>query len=145
MQASSPVLIAFATRYALQLLAPASILVQPAGRSQIGLEDIGEMTELILDAKTSVRNLAKGEFRVGSSLGCTRTSAEGRHFILFATVLSGKLRMATRSSSSRFVNPMHLPRPNEGVVWRQNKDTMLKTIAKVARTMRYSKKSIMRY
>jgi len=48
-------------RYALQLLTPASILVQLAGRSQIELEDIGEMTELFLDAKTSVRNLAKGE------------------------------------------------------------------------------------
>ncbi|KAF8500261.1 hypothetical protein F5888DRAFT_1369294 [Russula emetica] len=60
-QYSSPVLIAFATRYALQLLTPASILVQLAGRSQIELEDIGEMTELFLDAKTSVRNLAKGE------------------------------------------------------------------------------------
>ena len=59
---SSPVLIAFAIRYALQLLTPASILVQMAGRSQIELKDIGEMTELFLDAKTSVRNLAKGEF-----------------------------------------------------------------------------------
>ncbi|KAN0111814.1 hypothetical protein V8E52_008194, partial [Russula decolorans] len=49
-------------RYALQLLTPASILVQLAGRSQIEMEDIGEMTELFLDAKTSVRNLAKGEF-----------------------------------------------------------------------------------
>jgi RuvB-like protein 1 (pontin 52) len=56
------VLIAFATRYALQLLMPASILVQLAGRSQIELEDIGETTELFLDAKTSVRNIAKGEF-----------------------------------------------------------------------------------
>ena len=54
--------IAFAIRYALQLLMPASILVQLAGRSQIELEDIGEMTELILDAKASARNLAKGEF-----------------------------------------------------------------------------------
>jgi RuvB-like protein 1 (pontin 52) len=60
--AFKPVLIAFATRYALQLLTPASILVQLAGRSQIEMEDIGEMTELFLDAKTSVRNLAKGEF-----------------------------------------------------------------------------------
>jgi RuvB-like protein 1 (pontin 52) len=56
------VIIAFATRYALQLLTPASILVQLVGRNQIELEDIGEMTELFLDAKTSVRNLAKGVF-----------------------------------------------------------------------------------
>ena len=59
---SNLALIAFATRYALQLLTPASILVQLAGRGQIELEDIGEMTELFLDAKTSVRNLAKGVF-----------------------------------------------------------------------------------
>jgi RuvB-like protein 1 (pontin 52) len=52
----------FATRYALELLMPASILVQLADRSQIELEDIGEMTELFLDAKTSVRNPAKGDF-----------------------------------------------------------------------------------
>lgn len=62
----SPVLIQlpFVTRYALQLLKPASILVQLADRNQIQveLEDIGEITELFLDAKTSVRNLAKGEF-----------------------------------------------------------------------------------
>ncbi|KAF8970941.1 TIP49 C-terminus-domain-containing protein [Flammula alnicola] len=47
-------------RYALQLLTPASILAQLAGRSQIELEDIGEMIELFLDTKTSARNLAKG-------------------------------------------------------------------------------------
>jgi len=47
-------------RYALQLLTPASILAQLAGRGQIELEDIGEMTELFLDAKTSVSNLTKG-------------------------------------------------------------------------------------
>jgi TIP49 AAA-lid domain len=40
-------------RYALQLLAPASILATLAGRSQIEVEDIGEMNELFLDAKTS--------------------------------------------------------------------------------------------
>lgn len=40
-------------RYALQLLTPASILANLAGRSQIEVEDIGEMNELFLDAKTS--------------------------------------------------------------------------------------------
>jgi len=39
--------------YALQLLTPASILASLAGRSQIEVEDIGEMSELFLDAKTS--------------------------------------------------------------------------------------------
>ncbi|TFY66459.1 hypothetical protein EVG20_g4624 [Dentipellis fragilis] len=40
-------------RYALQLLTPASILASLVGRTQIELEDIGEMNELFLDAKTS--------------------------------------------------------------------------------------------
>ncbi|KAK7472904.1 RuvB ATP-dependent DNA helicase pontin [Stygiomarasmius scandens] len=40
-------------RYALQLLAPASILATLAGRSEIQEEDISEMNELFLDAKTS--------------------------------------------------------------------------------------------
>ncbi|KAF5370875.1 hypothetical protein D9758_002104 [Tetrapyrgos nigripes] len=40
-------------RYALQLLAPASILASLAGRSEIMEEDISEMNELFLDAKTS--------------------------------------------------------------------------------------------
>ncbi|KAF7338531.1 DNA helicase [Mycena venus] len=40
-------------RYALQLLTPASILAGLAGRTQIEVEDIGEMGELFLDAKTS--------------------------------------------------------------------------------------------
>ena len=43
----------FLFRYALQLLTPASILAQLAGRSEITVEDIGEMNELFLDAKTS--------------------------------------------------------------------------------------------
>ena len=54
------VLIAFASRYVLQLLTPALILAQLAGRTQIELEDIGEMSHLFLDSKTSARNLAKG-------------------------------------------------------------------------------------
>jgi len=40
-------------RYALQLLTPANILASLAGRSQIEAEDISEMNELFLDAKTS--------------------------------------------------------------------------------------------
>ncbi|KAF9267362.1 RuvB-like helicase 1 [Marasmius fiardii PR-910] len=40
-------------RYALQLLTPASILATIAGRSEVTEEDIGEMNELFLDAKTS--------------------------------------------------------------------------------------------
>ncbi|KAH9928911.1 TIP49 C-terminus-domain-containing protein [Fomitopsis serialis] len=40
-------------RYALQLLTPASILAGLSGRKQIELEDINEMGELFLDAKTS--------------------------------------------------------------------------------------------
>ena len=55
-----PVLIAFAPRYALQLLTPASILAQLAGRTQIEPEDIGEMMDVFLDAKTSASNLAEG-------------------------------------------------------------------------------------
>jgi RuvB-like protein 1 (pontin 52) len=54
------VLIPFASRYVLQLLTPAVILAQLAGRTQIELEDIGEMTDLFLDSKTSASNLAKG-------------------------------------------------------------------------------------
>lgn len=55
-----PVLTAFAPRYALQLLTPASILAQLAGRTQIELEDISEMIEVFLDAKTSASNIAEG-------------------------------------------------------------------------------------
>ena len=40
-------------RYALQLLTPASILAKLAGRKEVQLEDIDEMGELFLDAKTS--------------------------------------------------------------------------------------------
>lgn len=47
-------------RYALQLLTPASILATLAGRSQIEVEDIGEMNELFLDAKTSAGLIAAG-------------------------------------------------------------------------------------
>lgn len=43
--------------YALQLLAPASILAGLAGRSEITIEDIGEMNELFLDAKTSASHI----------------------------------------------------------------------------------------
>lgn len=50
----------FFPRYVLQLLTPASILAQLAGRTQIELADIEEMIELFLDAKTSANSLAKG-------------------------------------------------------------------------------------
>lgn len=50
----------FHSRYVLQLLTPASILAQLAGRTRIELEDISEMIELFLDAKTSASKLAKG-------------------------------------------------------------------------------------
>ena len=40
-------------RYVLQLLSPAAILAGLAGRTQIEEEDISEMGELFLDAKTS--------------------------------------------------------------------------------------------
>lgn len=46
-------------RYALQLLTPASILAQLAGRKPIALEDIGEMNELFLDAKTSAKRMGE--------------------------------------------------------------------------------------
>jgi len=47
-------------RYAIQLLTPASILARLAGRDQIETEDIGEMSELFLDAKTSASLIAEG-------------------------------------------------------------------------------------
>ncbi|THH00165.1 hypothetical protein EW145_g7129 [Phellinidium pouzarii] len=46
-------------RYALQLLTPASILGSLAGHTQIELDDIGEMNELFLDAKTSARMISE--------------------------------------------------------------------------------------
>ncbi|KAM6492050.1 RuvB-like helicase 1 [Amanita muscaria] len=52
-------------RYALQLLTPASILAQLAGRNQIEMEDIGEMNELFLDAKTSASMIEAGGFADG--------------------------------------------------------------------------------
>ncbi|KAH9970652.1 TIP49 C-terminus-domain-containing protein [Russula compacta] len=48
-------------RYALQLLTPALILARLVGRTQIELEDTGEMMELFLDAKMSTSGLGKGE------------------------------------------------------------------------------------
>ncbi|EJD42133.1 DNA helicase [Auricularia subglabra TFB-10046 SS5] len=46
-------------RYALQLLAPASILAALAGRTEIQEEDIGEMNELFLDARTSASRIPR--------------------------------------------------------------------------------------
>ena len=40
-------------RYALQLLTPAAILARAAGRTEVGVEDVGELGELFLDAKRS--------------------------------------------------------------------------------------------
>ncbi|KZT35510.1 DNA helicase [Sistotremastrum suecicum HHB10207 ss-3] len=55
-------------RYALQLLTPASILATLAGRKEINVEDIGEMNELFLDAKTSAGMIGdKGGFNGGSA------------------------------------------------------------------------------
>ncbi|KAG8935869.1 RuvB ATP-dependent DNA helicase pontin [Tulasnella sp. 418] len=51
-------------RYALQLLTPASILANLAGRTEITLQDIDEMNELFLDAKTSSTMI--GEFEGGT-------------------------------------------------------------------------------
>ncbi|KAF5335518.1 hypothetical protein D9611_012123 [Ephemerocybe angulata] len=51
-------------RYALQLLTPASILASLAGRSQIEIEDVGEMNELFLDAKTSAANIAAAGYEL---------------------------------------------------------------------------------
>jgi len=45
-------------RYSLQLLTPASILASLQGRAQIELEDVGEMNDLFLDAKTSAEAMA---------------------------------------------------------------------------------------
>ena len=45
--------------HALQLLTPASILAHLAGRAQIELEDINEMNELFLDAKTSAAMISE--------------------------------------------------------------------------------------
>ena len=47
------------SRYALQLLTPASILAQLAGRKQIEMDDVGEMNELFLDAKTSAGRIGE--------------------------------------------------------------------------------------
>ncbi|KAH7101359.1 DNA helicase [Auriculariales sp. MPI-PUGE-AT-0066] len=53
-------------RYALQLLAPASILAGLAGRTQIEVADISEMNELFLDARTSASRIsADGGFGGG--------------------------------------------------------------------------------
>ncbi|KAJ7041260.1 RuvB-like helicase 1 [Mycena alexandri] len=53
-------------RYALQLLTPAFILTTLAGRAQIEAEDIGEMGELFLDAKSSAALIGEdGGFQGG--------------------------------------------------------------------------------
>jgi RuvB-like protein 1 (pontin 52) len=46
------------TRYALQLLTPAALAAGFAGRKEITLEDIAEMRELFLDAKSSASKIS---------------------------------------------------------------------------------------
>ena len=63
-----PKLIPFCvTRFALQLLTPASILSKLQGRTSITLEDVRETDSLFLDARASARNLSGGSN--GSSTG----------------------------------------------------------------------------
>ena len=40
-------------RYALQLLTPAAILAKTAGRTEVGIQDVGELGELFLDTRRS--------------------------------------------------------------------------------------------
>jgi RuvB-like protein 1 (pontin 52) len=40
-------------RYALQLLSPAAILAKLKGRTEVAIEDVGELEDLFLDAKRS--------------------------------------------------------------------------------------------
>ena len=40
-------------RFVLQLLTPASILARIAGRNEVAVQDVGELTELFLDSKRS--------------------------------------------------------------------------------------------
>jgi len=49
-------------RYSLQLLTPASILSSLAGRNQIEPEDISEINELFIDAKTSAAMIGESTF-----------------------------------------------------------------------------------
>jgi len=51
-------------RYALQLLTPAAILAKLQGRTEVGVEDIGELGDLFLDAKRSttvLQGLSNGQ------------------------------------------------------------------------------------
>ena len=47
-------------RYALQLLTPAAILARTMGRSEVGLDDVGELGELFLDTRRSAGVLRQG-------------------------------------------------------------------------------------
>jgi len=53
-------------RYALQLLTPASILANLSGRGEIEVDDISEMNELFLDAKSSAAVIGQGGFDGGT-------------------------------------------------------------------------------
>jgi TIP49 AAA-lid domain len=55
------------TRYALQLLAPAAVLAQVAGRQEVTLEDILETDSLFIDARRSARNLTSGRTANGGT------------------------------------------------------------------------------
>ena len=51
-------------RYALQLLTPAAILAKLQGRTEVGVEDMGELGDLFLDAKRSttvLQGLSNGQ------------------------------------------------------------------------------------
>ena len=52
-------------RFALQLLTPAAILAKTMGQSEVGLEQVGELGDLFMDAKTSANHL-KGMENGGS-------------------------------------------------------------------------------
>lgn len=49
-------------RYALQLLAPASILARVAGRGEVGVEDVVECEGLFIDARRSAGFASKDGF-----------------------------------------------------------------------------------
>lgn len=53
--------------YALQLLTPASLLAGLSGRKQIEVDDVNEMNELFLDAKTSAAMIESGSFGTGDN------------------------------------------------------------------------------
>ncbi|KAG8987520.1 RuvB ATP-dependent DNA helicase pontin [Tulasnella sp. 427] len=73
-------------RYAIQLLGPASLVAQLSGRSEVTTEDIGEMNELFLDAKTSASVM--GEFE--GLLVNVKNAAAIRSRIIAASTAGGE-------------------------------------------------------